>query len=73
MCGLVTRGRCVVIFVWFLGIMDCMLFTFEIEFCSCARDVSGVASFITSDEQLRQNRGCYLPMQTMLPEGFQFH
>jgi len=34
--------------------------------------VSGVASFITTDEQLQQSRGCYFPMQVMLPEGFPF-
>jgi len=36
-------------------------------------DVSGVASLISADEQLQQNRGCCLSMQTMLPEGFLFH
>ena len=35
--------------------------------------VSGVASFITTDEQLQLNRGCSLPMQAMFPEGFPFH
>jgi len=34
-----------------------------------ARGVSGVASFITIDEQLKQNRGCYFPMQAMLLKG----
>ena len=33
---------------------------------------SGVASFITTDEQLQLSRGCYFPMQTMFPEGFPF-
>ena len=35
--------------------------------------VSGVASFITTDEQLQSNRGCCFLMQAMLPEGFPFH
>jgi len=35
--------------------------------------VSGVASFITTDEQLQQNRGCCFLVQAMLPEGFPFH
>ena len=29
-----------------------------------------MASFITTDQQLQENRGCYFPMQAMLPEGF---
>jgi len=33
---------------------------------------SGVASFIITNEQLQQNRGCYFPMQAMLPESFPF-
>ena len=33
---------------------------------------SGVASFIITDEQLQQNRGCYFPMQAKLPESFPF-
>ena len=43
-----------------------------IVFCSCARGVSCVASFITTHEQLHQNRGCYFPMQALLHEGFLF-
>ena len=35
--------------------------------------VSGVASFITTDEQLQSNRGCCFLVQAMLPEGFPFH
>ena len=35
--------------------------------------VSGVASFITTDEQLQQNRGCFFLVQAMLPEGFPFY
>ena len=35
--------------------------------------VSGVASFITTDEQLQLNRGCCLLVHAMLPEGFPFH
>jgi len=34
--------------------------------------VSGVASFITIDEQLQQNRSCYSPMQAMLLKVFPF-
>jgi len=34
--------------------------------------VSGVASFDITYDQLQQNRGCYFPMQDMLPEGFPF-
>ena len=43
------------------------------EFCSCARGVNGVASFITTDEQLQLNRGCCFLVQAMLAEGFAFH
>ena len=35
--------------------------------------VTGVASFITTDEQLQSNRGCCFLVQAMLPEGFPFH
>ena len=35
--------------------------------------VSGVTSFITTDEQLQSNRGCCFLVQAMLPEGFPFH
>jgi len=35
--------------------------------------VSGVALFITTDEQLQKNRGCCFLVQAMLPEGFPFH
>jgi len=35
--------------------------------------VSGVASFITTDEQLQKNRGCCFLVQAMLSEGFPFH
>jgi len=34
--------------------------------------VSGVASFITTDEQLQLYRGCCFLVQAMLPEGFLF-
>jgi len=47
--------------------MNGMLFTFENNrFAHALGGVSGVASFITTDEQLRLNRGCYFPMQAML-------
>jgi len=39
------------------------------EFRSCARGVSGVASFITTDEQLQFNRGCCFLIQAVFPEG----
>ena len=45
----------------------------KIEFLSCARGVSGVASLITTDEQLQENRRCCFLVQAMLPEGFPFH
>ena len=32
-----------------------------------------MASFISTDEQLRFNRGCCFLVQAMLPEGFPFH
>ena len=35
--------------------------------------VNGVASFITTDEQLQLNRGCGFLMQAMLPKGFPHH
>jgi len=35
--------------------------------------VSGVASFITTDEQLQLNLGCCFLVQAMLPDGFPFH
>ena len=35
--------------------------------------VSGVASFITTDEQLQYNRGSCFLVQAMLPGGFFFH
>jgi len=35
--------------------------------------VSGVASLITTDEQLKKNRCCCFLVQAMLPEGFSFH
>jgi len=40
---------------WSSGIMDCMLFTFEnrIPLMRYLGGVSGVASFITADEQLQ--------------------
>ena len=34
--------------------------------------VSGVESFITTDEQLQYNRGCCFLVQAMLPAGFLF-
>jgi len=35
--------------------------------------VSGVVSFITTDEQLQLNRVCCFLVQAMLPGGFPFH
>jgi len=42
------------------------------QFRSCAGGVNGVSSFIAIDEQLQQNRGCYILVQAMLPEGYPF-
>jgi len=51
-----------------------MLFTFKNEVSAHALGgVSGVASFITTDEQLQSNRGCCFLVQAMLPEGSPFH
>jgi len=36
-------------------------------------NVSGVASFITTDEQIQLNRGCCFLVQAMLPRGFPLH
>jgi len=47
------------------------MFTFENR-AHALGGVSGVASFITTDKQLQQNRGCYFPMQALLHEGFPF-
>ena len=47
-----------------------MLFTFENH---ALGGVSGVASFITTDEQLQKNRACCFLVQAMLPGGFPFH
>ena len=45
----------------------------EIESRSCiVGGVSGVESFITTDDQLQLNRGCCSSMQAMLSEGFPF-
>ena len=35
--------------------------------------VSGVASFVNTDEQLQLNRGCCFLVKAMLPEGVPFH
>ena len=51
-------------------LLDCMLFTLKKS--SAVGDLSGVESFIITDEQLQLNRGCYFPMQAMLPGGFPF-
>jgi len=47
--------HCVVIFFWSSGIMECtfMLFTFENGDLLALGGISGVASFITTDEQLQ--------------------
>jgi len=50
-----------------------MLFTFKNKSSAHALGgVSGVASFITTDKQLQQNRGVCFFVQAMLPEGFLF-
>jgi len=43
------------------------------EFRHALEGVSGVASFITTDEQLQLNRGSCLLVQALLPGGFPFH
>ena len=45
--------------------MDCMLFIFEIEFCSCTH----VASFITTFNKIE---AAVVHMQAMLPLDFTF-
>ena len=51
-----------------------MLFTFEKwSFAHARGGVSGVALFITTDEQLQKKGGCCFLVQAMLPEGFPFH
>jgi len=51
-----------------------MLFTFENKSSAHALGgVSVVVFFIATDEQLQYSRGCYFPMQAMLPDGFPFH
>jgi len=37
----------------------CIFLHLNIEFNSCARGVSGVTYFISIDEQLKYNRGCF--------------
>ena len=51
--------HCVVIFFWSSEIIDCM-FVFIWKWSSgyALGGVSGVASFITTDEQLQENQGC---------------
>ena len=51
--------------------MDCICLHLKIEFRSCARGVSGVASFITIDGQL-QNTEAFFSMQAVLLGGFPF-
>jgi len=67
--------HCVVIFFWSSGIMECtcMLLKFEMESAHALGGVSGVTSFITTNEQLQYNRGCCFLVQAMIPEGFPFH
>jgi len=38
-----------------------MLFTFEMSSAHALEGVNGVAFFISIDEQLQYNRGCYFP------------
>jgi len=63
--------HCVVVFSgplsWVVGCLR-----LKVEFLSCARDVRGVTSLITIDEQLQQNRGCFSLVQAMLHEYFSF-
>jgi len=55
------------------GVMDSMLFTFENRVRSCSRGVSGVASFITTDEAASIKPRLLFSMKAMLPDGFPFH
>jgi len=48
-------------FFWSSEIMDCMLFTFEKGVRSCARGISGVASFLSTNDHLYYKQGCYFP------------
>ena len=54
--------------------MDCMLLTFKKNSSAYALGgVSGEAYFTSTDEQLQKNRGCFFPVQAMLPRDFPFH
>ena len=48
-----------------------MLLTFEKNSSAYALgSVSGEAYFTTTDEKLKKNRGCFFPVQAMLPRCF---
>ena len=65
--------HCVVILFCSSGIMDSTLFTYrKYSYAHAIGGDSGVASWITSDEQLQLNLGCYFPMQAMFPVDFPF-
>ena len=67
-----VRFHCVILF-WSSIIIECLLFTFENRVPIMREGgVSGVASFITTDEQLQKKRGCCFPMQAVFPEKFPF-
>jgi len=64
--------HCVDIFFWSSGIMDCMLLTFGKSSAHALLGVSGVASFITTDEQLQYNRGCFFSCRLCFLKAFSF-
>jgi len=53
-------------FIWFF-------YNLNIEFRLCAMGRQWCGIFHTTDEQLQYNRGCYFPIQGMLPGDFPFH
>jgi len=48
----------------------CVVYIWKNSSAHALECVSGVASFITTDEQLNKNRGRFFLVQAMLPEGF---
>jgi len=50
--------------------MYCIVFTFEKSFAHALGGVRGAAFFISAEEQLQLNKGCYFSMHAMLPESF---
>jgi len=50
-----------------------VVYIWKWSFAHALGGVSGVASFVTTDEQLQLNLGCCFLVQAMLPEGYPFH